>query len=283
MPCKPRSNVSRTEVVQNLASASIKAQEPSPKDTIRLAQAQGGRKISLTLGSAKVKSPRAKMSARDLMSLKKQGNFTERGIKQIGAAVNKQFKKGSIEPKYQQMIREANSLFDPHIKECSVTVKGKSYDLVHVRDLSEYMLDVCRIRKVDPQQQLFRILIDKGQEFNKFSLSIVDLDEEESERIGNKTSGVNKMHLFAITVCDESHDLFDFVILKVNFYDCQYTFVGDLKAINLFCGIMICSSSWPCYACEINKDNLENEGELKTIGSLVENYERYKQNLLKLD
>ena len=68
------------------------------------------------------------MSVKDLMSLKKQGNFTERGILKVGAAVNKQFKKGSIQANYKQMIREANSLFDPHLEECSVTIKGKSYD-----------------------------------------------------------------------------------------------------------------------------------------------------------
>ena len=30
-----------------------------------------------------------------------------------------------------------------------------------------------------------------------------------------------------------------------------------------------------CYACEIHKDSLENEGELRTIGSLIKSYEKY--------
>ena len=105
------------------------------------------------------------------------------------------------------------------------------------------MLENCRIREEDPQQQLFRVLIDKDQDFNKFSLSIVDLDEEESERKGNYISGVNRMHL-AITDCNKSHHLFHYLLVKVHFYKCHYTFVGDLKAINIFCGIMKCASCW---------------------------------------
>ena len=143
------------------------------------------------------------------------------------------------------------------------------------------MLEICRVREVDPQQQLFRVSIDKGQEFDKFSLSVVDFDEDGNETATNSTSGVNKMHLFAITVCDESYDLFYIVLAKVNFYDCKYTFVGDLKAIMLFCGLMTCASTWPCYACDIHKDSLEEEGELRTVGSLVANHEKYQQNLLE--
>ena len=144
LPFKPKSNTSRSTVVQEIASASIKEQDPSPKGTIRLAQAKGGRKLSLTLGSAKVKSPKQKISSEKLLSLRKSGDFTERGMKRIGGFINKRFKKGSIEPKYQQIIREANKQFDTHLEECSIVVKGKSYALIYVRDLSEYMLEVCR-------------------------------------------------------------------------------------------------------------------------------------------
>ena len=266
---------------ESFASSTIKSAKKSPKGSIRLSQPDGGRKLALTLGAAKEKSQREKMTVAQITKLKREGNLSERSTRKVAAAINKSFKKGSIETNYKKEIAALNKFYDNFIKISRITVDDKSLNLIHVEDLSEYCLKICQDREVDPQRQLFRFSADKGQNKTTFSLSIVDLDEDENVSSKYKTSGVNKMHIFAVVKAEESYNLLNQVLNKVNFYDCKYIFVADLKIIMPLCGLMTCASNWPCYACEVHKENLDDEGEPRTAQSLLERNEKYEQNLLE--
>ena len=278
---KTTSKAKTKRAAESFASSTIKSAKKSPKGSIRLSQPDGGRKLALTLGAAKETSPREKMSVSQITKLKREGNLSERSTRKVASAVNKSFKKGSIEKNYKKKIANLNKVYDDFIKISKITINGNSHDLIHVEDLSEYCLKICQDRGVDPQRQLFRFSADKGQNKTTFSLSIVDLDEDENILPEYKTSGVNKMHIFAVVKAEESYVLLNKVLNKVNFYDCKYLFVADLKIIMLFCGLMTCASNWPCYACEVHKENLDSEAELRTAQSLLTRNEKYEQNLLE--
>ena len=261
----------------------LETAERSPKGQTRmLSQGDGGgRKKNLVIGKAKVRSPREKMRVETLTKLARTHNTSQSGIKGYTAAINASFKKGSIEKNYTKKLRALYTKYDDDIVTSDIVVNGKTYPLVHINNLSEYILDLSKDRDVILKNQILRTSCDAGQTRTSFSFSLIDKDEDEDIPKGYKSSGVNKMHGFAVTKAKECHELLEIVLEKVGFYKCRFKFVGDLAVINPFCGLLKIPCCWPCYACEVHRDDLAGEGgKPRTVGSLLKAHEKYEQTLL---
>ena len=254
----------------------------SPKgQTLMLSQGDGGRKKNLVFGRAKVRSPRDKMRVETLTKLARTHNTSQSGIKGYAAAINASFKKGAIEKNYTRKLKALYTKYDDDIVTSDIVIDGKTWPLIHVKNLSEYVLDLIEDRGVIRANQFLRTSCDGGKGRTSFSFSLIDKDEDENIPKGYKSSGVNKMHAFAVTRAKESHELLEIVLEKVGFYECRFEFVGDLAIINPFCGLLKIPCCWPCYACEVHRDDLAGEGgKPRTVGSLLEGHNRFKQNVL---
>ena len=91
------------------------------------------------------------------------------------------------------------------------------------------------------------------------------------------SSGVKKSFIVAaIANVNESHHIIQLMLEQINFWDCECKFCNDLKVARYLCGMMQGQPMYPCPYCEVDKDNLDSVGELRTIRSLFQNYEDYR-------
>ena len=263
------------DVAEKVTSTTLRRSKRSPKGTIRLDQPQGGSKLPVTIGSAKVPKPKPQVSHREIMDIAKR--LGEKEAKKMASFINKKFGKGSVQPFYQKELHDQTRIFETDMCVSQLSFeKGKvSVDryLVHVKDLSDFVLKVYSIRKLDFGSTKVKLGIDKGGGLLKVSISIID-DLEDPKEVLHKCTGVNKIFVVAcVAEVEESHHNFKVILDAIGAYNVDFFFSCDLKAGNMLTGVGSNSSKYPCLSCEVVKDELATtKGVTRTIGLLNERH-----------
>lgn len=167
--------------------------------------------------------------------------------------------------------------------------------VVFCNDINKLVITVKDKRGFDISNSIrLQIGIDGGGGFLKFCLTITettDFFEEEStgpirEKYKNgvaakifKNTGVKKIIIIAIAPnVQENHFNISLIwnLLELNKL-ISATFSLDLKLANIVTGLMAHSSSFPCTWCEVNKNDLQSEGQPRTFDS-VERFSKEFQN-----
>lgn len=97
-----------------------------------------------------------------------------------------------------------------------------------------------------------------------------------------KDTGVKKLLLLAVgeSIQENYNNIVQLWsalnINALNGFDC--TIAVDLKLGNIIAGLMSHSSAHPCTWCVAPKNGLSNSNELRAIGNISENYDKWIQN-----
>ena len=205
----------------------------------------------------------------------------------MGAKLNKLFGYGTMESGYQQELREMSRLVADkcHVTELEFKQSELSPNLVKlpvwaVNDLNEYLSDIHENRDIDYSRTTILLGVDKGQEYIKFTLQVIDNQELELDlKVKYKSTGVNKLHLFAL--CDkrvpESNYNVCVVFNHVRAHLIKYTLTSDLAMLMKIYGKQQCSCKHSCYCCNApNDDFLNPDYPLSTCNSAMEDCENWK-------
>ena len=202
------------------------------------------------------------------------------------ATVMNSGKRGIVERDFQKKLKEKRTVCKPYFAEKIVFVYNKKKDvmekkkMVYVKNLTEFIMFVIGERKVDPHETESLIEIDGGGSSVKFTLII----RQKKERAGQHlSSGVRR----ALVVCamfdgNEANPTLAIMIDIISLHECKCKFCNDLKVSIRLAGLMGGWPTWPCPYCFAHKNSLEVMGDLRTIWSLFEDFERYEQACIGL-
>ena len=106
----------------------------------------------------------------------------------------------------------------------------------------------------------------------------------ESEAPGKENSdflasGVKKLFIIALVEdISENHFNISKIFELMDLENIHFKFVCDLKVANILCGLQSHASKHPCCFCDVTKDELHKRGNLRTFGSLRQNFEAFKSS-----
>ena len=167
--------------------------------------------------------------------------------------------------------------------------KGK-FAVAHCKSLLDLLNRVLISREIS-SELLVKLGIDGGKGFMKFCLSVVDKSSLENETSKNpptersltqcvaKDTGVKRQMLVAVIedfpeIYENVHQVWSLVGCG----DVKLFVACDLKMVNILYGLQAHSSSHPCAWCDIDAQNLEDAGTLRTLGSLRESFQAFRQS-----
>ena len=238
-----------------VTSSVIKEMKPSPRGTRRLDQGMGGQKLSITLGKRK-HTPKITWTAQEILNVAhnfKKGDSNRATVKFVQELTAKHGK-FTAERGYQKKIRKLENIFDEDYVVSQVEWEWpggqiKKAPIVHVKDY-EKLVDKINIgRDTVECNTINRFNMDRGDDFFKATLSIVDLTEEETA--SPKTSGSNMIIPLAVVKgIPENYANVSKVVkfLKINKHENIY-WANDVKMFRICNGQQGNSSKFPCGYC----------------------------------
>ena len=155
-----------------------------------------------------------------------------------------------------------------------VVVNDQAKEIVHVKDVQEYISHVIRCRGVDEDDCLIKIGGDTGGDYLKITMNIIDLKKLEnpgSIPAGENENGVKKLKIIAIVYKGvENYNLVKAVLDLLNLPGIYLNWkaTGDQKYINIVLGLQSHTASFPCPYCLTHKSFLTVNPEHRTFGHL---------------
>ena len=280
------SDPSKLKVGETVASSVLKVAPKSPNGTVRLKQASG-RPLPVNTSAASPPSPKQKVSTSSLLEFQVNENFGDGQIRSIATFINQNVGKGTVEKDFQQKLSLAYKYFDDDFL-CSTTTFSTNgptptlfeSHLIHVPSLSDFVLKVLKKRGSNPQAYFIKLGVDKGQGILKFTVSLVPRASEDVNGYTENCFAKQSVNdIFLVAVCygvEENHSNLRIILEMIKAFECgEVIFTGDLKVINMLCGIQSHSCLHPCYACTQHKDHLDKDSSLRTVESTMQNFEDY--------
>ena len=268
----------------------------SPTTAERVATRLGG-------GKGKASLPKKNLfSAEDIKVMRKNNNLTTRQT--IGLTQDMRQLSGSsrtVESYIEKSLTEQNHVLDKYfthenmlfLEEDKTKKTSRKFfeQTVIVSDLKGLIDNVLEKRGLERENALIRIGLDGGGGFMKICSSIFDVEAPYSSTLQSgqavkkfKDSGVKKVIILGIAQGVQEN----YVNLKklwinigLDKLDYDFTIATDLKLANIMLGMQNHSSTHPCCWCDIDKNNLDKKGNLRTIASLYELFADYYDATLK--
>ena len=281
--------------LQKKSEEHVKAGERAAARTLRSKKPSPGGRIHLALGNnakmaVAVNAPPA--STKKVIDPKELRQYClEMGMgigKQIDFArqMNEWFGPGSVASGFQPALREMSKAVSG---KCNVTqlefeVEGAanlvSLPIWAVNDLDEYVNFLHEQRGLHFSETIVVLGIDRGQNFLKTTLQVIDLKEGEASKESQskfKSSGVRKLHFAAI--CDhqvpETYYNTQVILNHIKAHKVKYIFVSDLKMQNIYHGKQSHACAHPCHICPAPKSDFLTVYPLNTYKSMVQDNENW--------
>ena len=265
-------------VAEAVTSQMIKNTEPSPKGTIRLAQGSGGGELPLTLGASSKKPKKVEVTTEEVNDLGQKLGIGVKGMREASKFLNQKFGRGTVESGHQQKLVEMMHALDGHFdlkEDCEFMDSEKKLvkkPLVYCKDLSEFVLCVINGRGYDLEATVVLFNVDNTEEFSQYFISILNLNEDPNAPL--KSSGSTHSLLVAVSEkVPETNFNFKKVLTIIKAHKVKMLFANDLKADAELVGIQNAASTHPCIYC--NTDDLSKCGDLRTIGSLCDEHQKW--------
>ena len=279
---------------ESLATSIIRSKmEENMNDTnICSLSAKRGRPLSIEI-SPKVSA--TKVTAEDFHRIQSDLNLSTNQTKTLGKHIRSSFGTRSVtEPyireKLQQKAHQLDNLFTSEFRDFDCTNNASSVPVIFCCDVEELKNRIVHHRNF--QENFESIIgIDSGGSFLKVCLTArsSSLSQESGHDLARsrlsdgvaakslKDTSVKKLFILAV-VPDAQESYRNLLILwnLLKFTSPQtlspYTFCMDLKLANIMIGLMSHSCLHPCTWCNVEKDKLDCEGELRTLGNIRECY-----------
>ena len=237
-------------------------------------------------------------SADDMLTIRKDTNLSSRQtitlIEDLNKAAGQKVVETHVKTKMRTKNHRLESFFEHMMIQFNRIVKGtkisENFDqhVVIVNDVQSFIDKVMQVRDLDRDHCLVRIGMDGGGGFFKICLSAFNLmimdKPQSSKQLAKKfvDSGVKKIFIIAIAP-DTPENYFNLEKLWVaagletlSFDYSSCTIASDLKLVNIVLGLMSHSSIHPCCWCDIDKYNLHQKGNQRTVGSLNKLYQEFR-------
>ena len=290
--CRHQCSVNRKQRVYNIEKLMT-----SPKTSEILASRFIKRNVAKselkTLGPSSLKIKQAAVkkklfSVDDISAIQKDLQLSTRqtltlaqDIRLVATCSRKSFDSG-LKAKLQEKNHALDDLFEHRMLDYKILNKeNKSEAMVAQHtiictNLSSLVEKVINVRELDNETAMVRIGLDGGRGFIKVVLSIFELNTDKTRRISTlskkfKNSGVKKAFIVAI-VPEITENYFNMKRIWINvgmhLFFRKFTIATDLKLCNILLGLMSHSSCHPCCWCDIDHNNLDTKGTMRTIGNL---------------
>ena len=275
------------KAAEKLASSIIKEKKPSPGGTVRLSQLAGPAFPVLPGSSKSIHLPASSISASTLINIQQKTNLSNTGVRKLATSLNKSKENVKVEKYFQEKLAmEGTKLKDFMVAQDEEFLsKGKTSErtLVYCPNVEELIWHILKVRGSSHQDSLIKISLDAGGTFLKVCLQVLNFSLE-SEAPGKENSdflasGVKKLFIIALVEdISENHFNISKIFELMDLENIHFKFVCDLKVANILCGLQSHASKHPCCFCDVTKDELHKRGNLRTFGSLRQNFEAFKSS-----
>ena len=265
---------------EQVISKSLRELKNNDEQTIKLATITG-KPISLNFEKH---SEKKMIKTETLFNLKRKHDLPQVVIDSIASSCRSDLGRSAVQSNSREKIHSMSTSLDLFYKtekiefEETVRVGNKkskklvTKDLTYVPDPTALILHLCDLRDLDVLKAIVRIGIDGGQGSLKIIMSLFDPDD-----LGAKDelySGVNKVIVLGLVKgVSENHHNMDILFKKTDLNSLKCYLACDLKLLNIILGLSAHGGMHSCLYCE---GKLNERGELRTFGSLRENYCSYK-------
>lgn len=260
----------------------------SSDHTISLSQVRG-KPLKITLGSEQNNNNNNSICLEDFNFIRNKYNLSRNESKNMATDLrnitgNKHLFEKNVETKLDESTKQLAEFFTQTSVDFTNTKNGKETvvkeTVVYCHRVEE-LAEFIQSKRNEPYVHL-KLGVDGGGGSLKITLSIQSIianKDDKQNGLGKfKDTGVKKIIILAIVHnVQENHNNIQelFNLLKIDVID-NLTFAADLKLLNILTGIQPHSSMFPCCWCLASKNDLQNRGNTRTIGNLLENFEEWK-------
>ena len=154
---------------------------------------------------------------------------------------------------------------------------------VYTNNINGLIDKVIDHRSLNRADTFIRIGLDGGGGFVKICVSVFDAKSKESRKssLSKKylDSGVKKVQMLAVAPdVPENYLNMKRLWVEAGIHKLQYRFIvaTDMKLMNILLGLQNHSCTHPCCWCNIDKNNLDKKGKLRTFSSLIDLFYDFK-------
>ena len=260
---------------QMVASEVIRTNlHPGGDKTVTLKNRKGpSLTVSVGASSSSQKSP-PKVTFNTLDKLKCQLRLSDRGALSLAKSQRGIIGKKNVQSHYKSWLVRKSKDEESFFNITKVVVNDQAKEIVHVKDVQEYISHVIRCRGVDEDDCLIKIGGDTGGDYLKITMNIIDMKKLEnpgSIPAGENENGVKKLKIIAIVYKGvENYNLVKAVLDLLNLPGIYLNWkaTGDQKYINIVLGLQSHTASFPCPYCLTHKSFLTVNPEPRTFGHL---------------
>lgn len=145
--------------------------------------------------------------------------------------------------------------------------------VVYCNDVPGLVNHVISKRGIEVANSFCKVGVDGGGGSFKITLSIIEGSRDTNSKSNTKDTGVKMLLLLAVApgVPEKYGNVAKIWSTLLHLNDFKCFIAGDLKIVNLLCGIMGHSSTFPCPYCTAPKNNLLNTvAQPRTLGHIRE-------------
>lgn len=281
----------KEKIASSLIKEKIKDEKTSSRSALVTFSTCNNRSVKVALNPKK-----STISADDMQKMQSSFQLSQKAIIGIGsmlrvAAKDRKIVESGLKGKLSKTIHQVDNFFESKSFEFK-HMKGKeisdvSQTTVYCKNVEGLIQFVKDKRGVSDAH--LKLGLDGGGGFLKLCLSIQSEDQPESadrkrQKFEDgvaakrfKDSGVKKLIILALVQsCQENYENVNLLFSAVNISNLGATFAVDLKMANILAGIMSHSSMYPCTWCDAAQHQLGEAAVLRTIGSIIDNYNKWK-------
>ena len=285
---------------QQVASQVVKDMSASEKSTdVQLSTLGSPLEINIhakkTSNQSKLEE---KLTTEDLVGMQLNAGLSDRQLFTVLKDIQIKFGRKSVEANIRNILVQRKTVFSDLFSKENIDFldsKGLSISrpFVYCNDTQEFIDRIMFLRGDDSPSNIDKLGFDDGKEILKLTLSVYDPDDKiptsslSSSRVTRSrgitvgseylNSGVNKTFLLAAAPkTPETYDNCKIFLGKTECCDISFHFAADLKMSNICLGIMSHDSLHPCAYCEGTKNVFERDAVPRTLASISENYNKWR-------
>ena len=247
--------------------------------------------LSLAGSSARKLFPEPMMTTEDLVQVQLNTGLSNTGMQRLASTMNQVSKTKIVETnfraKFQTIGQQLSDFFTESTIQVETGIQGKQMEclIIHCKDLSDLINHVLLSRQVF-SDHIIKLGIDSGGGSLKVLLGVIELDsplEPRPKRVLTnriaKASGVKRQMLVAIgEELPENYNNVRQLWSLIQAGSSEFVISCDMKLANILCGLQSHASSHPCSWCTVESQRLSTCGELRTLGSLRNLYQGFRQS-----
>ena len=252
------------------------------------------------------KSRKDPLSTDEVISIILNAGLTDTQMELILKNLRIKYGNDIVTPGVHEALAQRKKIFEDYFTTEELNFHNKKEgeikrSLVFCHDINGFIDKVCEMRSIARESQTNILAMDEGKGSLKLTLTLTDLnvehtDDDEKKRTSHKDGiikasegnfkeySVRKNFLLAIVFnVPETYSNIEVIFskTKINEIHDSYLFSGDLKLLNIVCGLGTHSSKYPCVFCLSYKKSdgtWEKNAKKRTLEFSKRNSEGFKKS-----